>query len=877
MVPFYSAIDIFLDYFGQLKQLAKNPTADNCKVVLQEIPNNRHLRDHFFKEIENFSAWLPMLKSKNVFEDVPYKYASDDGYVITQPWPPLDFLIRIVEESNDYKTLKQVADIAFCIPETKNARVNIDLLDLAAKLPAQLSSELMPRIMSALNSEGLYLMGDMISGLLIKFNEAGFKENLLEISEKVIFDEKFNPYFKDTYIGNNTDFYFYDSLLTVLSGFNHKDILRLLHDRALEGLSLTYEDNHHEKYNTMYWTHVFDDEVENDGLALMYVSKLFLSIKNLMSSSNATLEEIVIMLSEGNKEKNWHIIDALILKILETYDEQQTYDSYRIDLHNKLADYEENRRNRGESQAIRSNHVSPYSEEELSSLTAIDVLERLRKYEGPVVDDYFNESPSRIGLRQCVERQIKQRPKEFVECLEVFMKLENDDCANLICSFTQADFVSDTVFEKAYLALINEFIENRYDFSSEQNRRNFSQSVCRIFRKIYSSPDCYLRLNGFAFKALDKIINDKSISSAILSSTRVNRFHELALHALNTPFVEAFGCFLDCYLTPDTKWKDIRSREDIDAFKSYILSSVRVNASASFCFKLGQKIYLLHALDEKWFVCNLKNIVLNNYPNELWEAFIAGVMEQRFICNDFLDDIYRNAIRHVSTEEYLSNPYERDDFSIEKGIAKHISFFYCQLDEQNCKADSLTNFIFVHGSLPLKRAFLSKADYQLKKDDCPVNAFYKIKELIDWRYEELGKTNFASDRTSELTGFFVLFPSLVKFDPEWSLRYLCEFMTLFELNDQSSYQFSIIDSLVGQAERFPFLTAQSLLSLVKHSKKNLHYFSRLKMLIEALHHHGRDDTHSILKEVVSRLSSKGICPELTELFSGARLTISGQP
>lgn len=319
----------------------------------------------------------------------------------------------------------------------------------------------------------------------------------------------------------------------------------------------------------------------------------------------------------------------------------------------------------------------------------------------------------------------------------------------------------------------------------------------------------------------------------------------------------------------------MRAREDIDAFKSYILRSVRENANAAFRFKLGQEIFYLYKLDEKWFVSDLKNIVLNNYPNELWEAFIAGVMEQSIICNEILDDVYRDAIRYVSTEEYLSIPHERDEFSIEKGIAKHICFFYCNLDNQNCKEDTLTNFIFVHGSLPLKRAFLSKAKYHLEKDDCPDNAFYRIKELIDWRYEEQGKTNSASNKVSELTGFFVLFPSLVKFDPEWSLKYLCKFMPLLESNNHSSYQITIINNLMGQAEGFPLLTAHSLLSFVMHSNKNLHYISKLKLLIEALHQHGKEDTHNILKEVVSRLSSTGICCELTELFSGARTFVSG--
>ncbi|MDP2162387.1 MAG: hypothetical protein Q8K02_18045 [Flavobacterium sp.] len=864
---------VFLDYYRQLKQLAKNPLAKNCEAVLQKIPNNRHLREYFFKEIEDFSAWLPMLKSRKFFLDVPLEYACENGSLSTQPWPPLNFLTRIVSETQDCKILLRVAEIASYIPETENVRVNIDFLSLAGMLPAQLSDKyLMPRVMAALNSKDPYLMGETISGLLIKLNEGGFNERLLFLAKKVIFDERFNPYFENRYLGNDSDIYFYNDLLTVLCGFNDMGILRLLHNRVLEGLLLSYKTNQYEKLFTSHWKHAFDDEDKNDELVLMYVSKLFLSIKNLISSGNASLDDIVKMLNEGNKE-NWHIIDALILNIIETYDEQRTYDNHKIDLRNKLSDYEEDRRNREKSEVTSVFHISPYSDEELSALSAFEVIKRLERYDGPT-DDWSNK-PSRVGLRHGIHRQIKQRTNEFVACLESFIKLNNDDYANLICSFSQADFESDNYFEKNYLSLVNEFIQNRYDSSSEETRRNFSQSIFIVFRKIYSSSKCYINLKGSAFNALNKIISDRSISSAILSSTGVNRFRELSMHAFNTPSVQAFDCFFHCYITPSTKWADIRARDDFDTFKSCILSIIRANTTASFRFRLGMEICTLLSVDEEWFVRELKDIVLNKESIEIWEAFIAGMMAQPIICNNILDDAYRDAIRHVSTEEYLSKFHEQDDISIEKGIAKHISFFYCQLDEQSCKEDSLTNFIFVHGSLSLKRAFLSKADYQLKKVDCPDNVFNRIKELIDWRYEELGKTNFDSDKISELAGFFVLFPSLVNFDPEWSLKYLCEFSTFLDPNDHSSFQFSILASLIEQAEGFPLLTTKSLLSLVKHNQENIHYFSRLKILIETLHQHGKQDTHIILEEVLSRLSTKGICCELADLFPGTRISISG--
>ena len=215
----------------------------------------------------------------------------------------------------------------------------------------------------------------------------------------------------------------------------------------------------------------------------------------------------------------------------------------------------------------------------------------------------------------------------------------------------------------------------------------------------------------------------------------------------------------------------------------------------------------------------------------------------------------------------MSNQNEKDSYSIENGIARHISFYYCQLDKQNCEENSLTNYIFIHGSLALKRAFLSEAKNQLKNNDGGKKVFSRLKELIDWRYEVLGKVNFTPYVTAELSGFFFLFPITVKFDSEWSLKYLSEFMSLLKTNGKPYYPDLIIDSLIEQADVFPLLTAQCLLSWVKNMDNSWYDFNDVNKLILSLHSHDDKETNTILIEVVSRLSAKGICRDLIKLFS----------
>lgn len=855
----------FLNYYTQLELLAKNPTTVNREIVLQEIPNNPHLRTHFFENIENFSVWLTMLKSKKIFEEVPEEYANEGGYLKIQAWPPLSFLISIASKTEDDTVLASVAEIASTISETKNLRVNDDLLLLAGKLPAKLAAKfLIPRIKAAIETKGLYTMGEKLSGLLLKLNEGGFNEELVEVAEKIISDEKFNPFFEETYISNNMNFYYYDGLLTVLTGINDVDIFKLFLNRVIEGLTLSFKDSETEKYHTMHWNDVFNDEVEKDELSLMYVSKLFLTAKNLISSGASSTEEVTKLISEANKEK-WHIIDSLILNLLENH-EGQTDDELRQELHKRLISYEESRRNYEKPEANSIVDVSPYSDEELSVLSAVKNLDELVKYDGPN-RDIWNGGPSKAGLVQSIFRQIKHRPNEFVRSLEAFKKLTDNDYVDLVYALSQAEFKVDKEYEENYLSIVDEFIEQRYDHTKKEIRQTFSRGIFSVYRSIYSNSKNYLSMDSDAFRALDKIIKDQSMVSTIQSSKRDDRFYMLATQAINTPSIEAFSCLMGCYLTPNTKWCDIRKRKDIDEFKSYVLTVVQANESAPFRFEAGRKIHFLLGLDEQWFVNDLKKIVFNKDFNDPWEAFVAGMMAQSYICNDVLDDVYRDAIRYISTEEYISNHQERDNFAIEKGITRHISFYYCQLDDNTCTEDSLTNYIFVNGSQALRRLFLVETKKQFKKDGNGEKAFDRVKELIDWRYNELKDINFDPDKIQELSGFFSLFPVIVKFNPEWSLKYLCEFMNILRTNGGQHYADLIIDALIEQAQAWPFLTSQCLLSWVKNLKDEWHDFNDVKKLIKELHQTGDTQTLVNLKEIVSRLSSKGICPDLIGLFT----------
>lgn len=856
---------LFIGYYSQLENIAKNPSKTNRTILMQEVPNNWHLWDHFFENVEDYSAWLPMLKSKGIFQEPPEEYADEEGYLKIQQWPPLGFLIRIATTTQEDNVLEEVAKIAADIPDTENVRVNDDILLLAGHLPANLSSKyMMARIRSAIEAKGLYTMGEKVSTLLTKLHEGGYDDELFELSSYLIADKKLDGFFEERYIRNNMDFYYYNGLLNVLVNFNRLSIFKHLLSRVIEGLEKAYKDRTSEKFSTMRWRDAFDNESDDkDSLIEMYIAKLAQAARNLMRGKEASAKEIIDMLLKVNSIHEWYIIDALALNLLES---SSCDAELQERLSNKLSDYEANRRDCEPLQARSVVHISPFSDEQLAALSAKDVLEILEKYDGPA-EDIWSETPSKAGLLQGIGRQIKARPIEFCSEITAFQKLNTEDFSDLMHDFQMAEFDVTDDFRVSYVKLAKAFIESHYVEAGERSKRNFSQSVTNIFRRIYNNPENHLSMGSDAFIVLDTIISDKAIGSAILSSNRAEKFHDLANHAINTPAIAALDCLLSCYLTPNTKWKDIWKRDDCDTFREYVHLKIIALSYPAARFQIGMRISCLNGMGKTWFISEASKVVLNKDDKSNWEAFVAGMMSQRYVFNDLLENVYKDAIRYTNTDEYQAEHSERDEFSIENGLARHISYDYAQLDKKEPDEESITNYLFKHGSHALKRMFFVDYKKQLKDDEHRYKAFLRLKALINWRYEELRKSNFAPDKITELSGFFSLFPVVVKLDPEWSLEKLKTIMNLLETNGEPHHPDLLIDALLEQAKTYPYLSAECLLSWVKHMKKTWHDFRDVAKLVEEIHETGDEASTDILKEVVSRLSAKGLCRDLVSLFN----------
>jgi hypothetical protein len=158
----------YFEIFGRLEELlsTSSPGSSHASTLQQRFPRTETITQYFFSRAS--AAWVGPLYRQGFFARPPSPLIDDDsGTVQFPPWPPSQFLARMAAEVPD-----AVVVAARTIAATDNIRVNHDLIEIAAALPAESSAELIPQIVAALQSRyGILipqrvgkLMGHLCSG-----------------------------------------------------------------------------------------------------------------------------------------------------------------------------------------------------------------------------------------------------------------------------------------------------------------------------------------------------------------------------------------------------------------------------------------------------------------------------------------------------------------------------------------------------------------------------------------------------------------------------------------------------------------------------------------------------------------------------------------
>ena len=124
----------------------KKPTNELIERTLGSLKTEVD-RQYFFSKLRN-PLWIEPLKKSGHFEHAPAAKPLPDGYVNYPFWPEFLFLMNVASEEPE-----QVIEIIEKIPKTNNPRFYEDVIEIALKVEASLSTRLKAKIIEYLKGQ----------------------------------------------------------------------------------------------------------------------------------------------------------------------------------------------------------------------------------------------------------------------------------------------------------------------------------------------------------------------------------------------------------------------------------------------------------------------------------------------------------------------------------------------------------------------------------------------------------------------------------------------------------------------------------------------------------------------------------------------------
>jgi hypothetical protein len=123
------------------------PNRETVRKILEALKTKAD--SMFFFENLKSAAWVQPLFDEGLFSDPPAGEETDQGGVRYPPWPASQFLARVVEQAPEI-----VIGVVSKIPHTDNPSVHRDIVSIALKVPANLAKQLVPHVISGIESKG---------------------------------------------------------------------------------------------------------------------------------------------------------------------------------------------------------------------------------------------------------------------------------------------------------------------------------------------------------------------------------------------------------------------------------------------------------------------------------------------------------------------------------------------------------------------------------------------------------------------------------------------------------------------------------------------------------------------------------------------------
>jgi len=138
------------------------PDERDVATLRDKVPNSLDALEYFFGKAG--SAWLAPLNAAGFFDRPP---ATEEGYRVPT-WPQSRYLARMAAAEPD-----RVIGIAQFVADTRNVRVQEDLMKAALAVPPSKAAKLVPSIVRWMASMHLWLQPESIGDLVAQFAEGG--------------------------------------------------------------------------------------------------------------------------------------------------------------------------------------------------------------------------------------------------------------------------------------------------------------------------------------------------------------------------------------------------------------------------------------------------------------------------------------------------------------------------------------------------------------------------------------------------------------------------------------------------------------------------------------------------------------------------------
>lgn len=175
----------FLAYHRQLDELLLKPVPakDDIKTLTQHIPNSLATRGYFFDRLHH-QGWFAPLAAAGFFTDPPGSIADEGSGTVAFPvWYESRYLARIAGNAD---VRDQVIQAAMAVPETDNARIHEDLLDVLLAMPSSPATvAFLPKVTRWIAFPIQMQLPSKVGALVSQLALAGFVDDALEVARSL--------------------------------------------------------------------------------------------------------------------------------------------------------------------------------------------------------------------------------------------------------------------------------------------------------------------------------------------------------------------------------------------------------------------------------------------------------------------------------------------------------------------------------------------------------------------------------------------------------------------------------------------------------------------------------------------------------------------